>query len=79
MSEKVGQALKRVLKNWGNADLFSVEGYKNFLFLKNNGMPKVTANYESMLKGFVKKYNKQNKEQFPNIASIYSATLSALG
>lgn len=46
---------------------FSVEGYKNFLFLKNDGMPKVAANYESMLKGLVKKYNKQNKEQLPNI------------
>lgn len=30
-------------------------------------MPKVAANYESMLKGLVKKYNKQNKEQLPNI------------
>ena len=39
----------------------------NFLFLKNNGMPKGATNYESMLKGLVKKYNKQNKEQLPNI------------
>lgn len=67
MSEGVYQALKRVLKNRGNAAPFSVEGYKNFLFLKNDGMPKVSANYDSMLKGLVKKYNKQNKEQLPNI------------
>ena len=67
MSEEVYQALKRVLKNRGNAAPFSVEGYKNFLFLKNDGMPKVSANYDSMLKGLVKKYNKQNKEQLPNI------------
>lgn len=67
VSEEVYQALKRVLKNRGNAASFSVEGYKNFLFLKNDGMPKVSANYDSMLKGLAKKYNKQNKEQFPNI------------
>lgn len=67
MSEEVYQALKRVLKNRGNAAPFSAEGYKNFLFLKNDGMPKVSANYDSMLKGLVKKYNKQNKEQLPNI------------
>lgn len=67
MSEEVYQALKRVLKNRSNAAPFSVEGYKNFLFLKNDGMPKVSANYDSMLKGLVKKYNKQNKEQLPNI------------
>lgn len=67
MSEEVYQALKRVLKNRGNAAPFSVEGYKNFLFLKNDGMPKVSANYDSMLKGLAKKYNKQNKEQLPNI------------
>lgn len=67
MSEAVYQALKRVLKNRSNVVPFNVDGYKNFLFLKNDGMPKVAANYESMLKGLVKKYNKQNKEQLPNI------------
>ncbi len=67
MSEEVYQALKRVLKNRSNAAPFSIEGYKNFLFLKNDGMPKVAAYYESMLKVLVKKYNKQNKEQLPNI------------
>ena len=56
-----------MLKNRSNAAPFSIEGYNNFLFLKNDGMPKVAANYESMLKGLVKKYNKQNKEQLPNI------------
>lgn len=45
MSEEVYQALKRVLKNRGNVAPFSAEGYKNFLFLKNDGMPKVSVNY----------------------------------
>lgn len=67
MSETVYQALKRVLKNRTNVIPFSVDGYKNFLFLKKDGTPKVAANYEGMLKGLVKKYNKLHKEQLPNI------------
>ena len=67
MSEEVYQALKRVMKSRSNAAPFSVGGYKDFLFLKQDGMPKVSANYEGMLKGLVKKYNKQNKEPLPNI------------
>ena len=67
MTEEVYQALKRVLKSRENAVPFSVDGYKNFLFLKNDGMPKVAANYESMLKELVHKYNKQNKDQMPHI------------
>lgn len=67
MSEEVYQALKRVMKSRSNAVPFSVDGYKDFLFLKQDGTPKVAANYESMLKGLVKKYNKQNKEPLPNI------------
>lgn len=67
MTEEVYQALKRVLKSRENAVPFSVNGYKNFLFLKNDGMPKVAANYESMLKELVHKYNKQNKDQMPHI------------
>ena len=67
MSEEVYQALKRVMKSRSNAAPFSIDGYKDFLFLKQDGMPKVAANYEGMLKGLVKKYNKQNKEPLPNI------------
>lgn len=67
MSETVYQALKRVLKNRTNVIPFSVDGYKNFLFLKKDGTPKVAANYEGMLKGLVKKYNKLHKDQLPNI------------
>lgn len=67
MSETVYQALKRVLKNRTNVIPFSVDGYKNFLFLKKDGTPKVATNYEGMLKGLVKKYNKLHKDQLPNI------------
>ena len=67
MSETVYQAFKRVLKNRGKAEPIIVDGYSNFLFLNQNGLPKVAASYESMLKGLVKKYNKNHKEALPNI------------
>ena len=37
------------------------------LFLNQKGFPKVAGNYESMLRGLVKKYNKTHKDQLPNI------------
>ena len=56
-----------MLKSRENAVPISVDSYKDFLFLKNDGMPKVAANYESMLKELVHKYNKENKDQMPHI------------
>ena len=34
---------------------------------KEDGTPRVGINYNSMIKGLVKKYNKQHKEPLPNI------------
>ena len=67
MREEVFQALKRAVKNRNRASTFTVDGYKNFLFLKKDGTPKVASNYCGMLNGLVKKYNKQHKEQLPHI------------
>lgn len=68
MCEKVYQAFIRVLKNREQKETITVGGYSNFLFLKQNGQPKVAANYESMLKGLVKKYNKKHEEKLPVIS-----------
>lgn len=67
MSEAVCQALKRVLKNRGKEPTITVDGYTNFLFLNRDGLPKVGVNYNAMIRGLVKKYNKQHKEPLPNI------------
>lgn len=69
MSDKVYEALKRAVKNRGKAAAVNIDGYKNFLFLNQNGYPKTASSYESMFKGLVKKYNKQHKEDeaLPNI------------
>ena len=63
MTEKAYQAFQRVLNSRGKAAPFSVGGYSNFLFLKQDGMPKVAANIESAIKGLMKKYNKTHSEQ----------------
>ena len=67
MSEPVYQAFKRVLKNRGKKTTLTVDGYTNFLFLKKDGTPKVGMNYNAVITGLVKKYNKWHKEQLPNI------------
>lgn len=63
MTEKAYQAFQRILSNRGKAAPFNIDGYSNFLFLKQDGMPKVAANVESAIKGLVKKYNKAHKDQ----------------
>ena len=69
MSEKVYQALKRAVKNRGKAAPVNIEGYTNFLFLNQSGLPKTASCYESMFQGLVRKYNKNHKpeEALPNI------------
>ncbi len=67
MTERAYQAFKRVLQNRGKAEPIIIGGYSNFLFLNQKGFPKVAGNYESMLRGLVKKYNKTQKDQLPNI------------
>lgn len=67
MSEKAYAALRRVLKQRGKVSTIEVDGYKDFLFLNKNGLPKTAVNYNSMVRGLVKKYNKQHKEQLPKV------------
>ena len=40
---------------------------QNNVFLKRDGTPKVGMDYNNMIRGLVRKYNKQHKEQLPNI------------
>ena len=67
MTERAYQAFKRVLQNRRKAEPIIVDGYSDFLFLNQQGLPKVGTNYVSMLRGLVKKYNKKHKDQLPKI------------
>ena len=67
MTEKVYQAFKRVLKNRKKPEPIIIDGYSNFLFLNRDGFPKVASNYESMVKGLAKKYNKNHEDVLPKV------------
>ena len=72
MSEKVHDALKRVLENRRSAEPIIVDGYGNFLFLNRDGKPKVAANYEAMFRGLVKKYSKTQTEALPKVMTPHT-------
>ncbi len=72
MSEKVHDALKRVLENRRSAEPVIVDGYGNFLFLNRDGKPKVAANYEAMFRGLVKKYSKAQTEALPKVMTPHT-------
>ena len=67
MTERAYQAFKRVLQNRRKAEPIIVDGYSDFLFLNQQGLPKVGTNYVSMLRGLVKKYNKKHNDTINTI------------
>ena len=67
MSEKVYEALKRVLANRKGAKAIIVDGYSGFLFLNRVGNPKTAPNYDTMFRLLVKKYNKCHEEALPKV------------
>lgn len=72
MSAKVYEAFKRVLNDRVRTNNFIVGGYGKFLFLNRNGQPKVAANYETMFRGLVKKYNKNHEEALPKVTTPHT-------
>lgn len=64
MTERAYQSFQRVLKNRRKAESMVVGGYSNFLFLNQQGFPKVACNYVSMLRGLVKKYNRHIRTSY---------------
>ena len=72
MSEKVYEALKRVLANRKGAKDIVVDGYSGFLFLNRDGNPKVAWNYDRMFQQLVKKYNKCHEEALPKVMTPHT-------
>ena len=67
MSKKAYEAFKRVIKNREKGVPLVIDGYSRFLFLNQKGQPRVAVNYDGMLRGLVKKYNKTHDEPLPHI------------
>ncbi len=67
MSEEAGKAFQRVLKRKKTGKGIVIDGYRNFLFLNQKGMPMTACYYTSTLRNIVKKYNKCHDEPLPKI------------
>lgn len=61
-------------KEW--AIRMSEEGYANFLFLNQSGLPKTASCYESMFQGLVRKYNKHHKLHKESGLTSWTKTLA---
>ena len=72
MSAAAYEAFERVLKKRRDGRCIEVDGYKDFLFLNRDGLPKTAANYEAMFQGLVKKYNKCHKEPLPKVTTPHT-------
>ena len=72
MSDKVCEALKRVIANRKSAIPIIIDSYANFLFLNRDGKPKTAANYDMMFRGLAKKYNKCHDEPLPQSMSPHT-------
>lgn len=66
MSREVLEALERSVANRPQSD-FTVDGYRDFLFLNQKGTPKTACDYNGMLKNLVRKYNKNHDKELPDI------------
>ena len=72
MSEKVYEALGRVLENRKGTKQITIDGYSNFLFLNRDGCPKTNVNYATMFRGLAKKYNKTHEEALPKVMTPHT-------
>ena len=72
MSAAAYEAFQRVVKNRRGGKAIEVDGYKDFLFLNRDGLPKVAVNYDAMFKCLAKKFNKCHKEPLPTVMTPHT-------
>ena len=72
MNEKVYQAFLRVVKNRKDTKHYEIDGYKNFLFFKQDGYPKTARNYDTMFRCLVKKYKLFCDVELPQITTPHT-------
>ena len=72
MSAAAYEAFQRVVKNRRGGKAIEVDGYKDFLFLNRDGLPKVAVNYGAMFKCLAKKFNKCHKEPLPLVMTPHT-------
>lgn len=72
MSEKVHDALRRVLESRKETKKISIDGWSDFLFLNRDGYPKTASDYDNMFRRLAKKYNKCHETALPRIMTPHT-------
>ena len=72
MSAAAYKAFQRVLHRRKDGKGVVVDGYKGFLFLNRDGLPKAAVNYDSMFQGLAKKFNKFHAEPLPEVMTPHT-------
>ena len=72
MSAAAYKAFQRVLHGRKNGKGVVVDGYKGFLFLNRDGLPKAAVHYDAMFQGLAKKFNKCHKEPLPEVMTPHT-------
>lgn len=67
MVDEVFEALKRLIANRNKPLPLVIDGYSDFLSINRNGKAKLAIDFNVMLKGLVKKYNKYHDDELPHI------------
>ncbi len=72
ISAKARSALQRVVNKQPKAPVIEIDGYKNFLFTRENGYPKRAATYKDIFSHLIKKYNKKDRTPLPIILTPHT-------
>jgi len=72
MSAAAYEAFQRVLHRRKNGKGVVVDGYKGFLFLNRDGLPKAAVHYDAMFQGLAKKFNKFHAEPLPEVMTPHT-------
>ena len=72
MSAAAYKAFQRVLHRRKDGKGVVVDGYKGFLFLNRDGLPKVAVHYDAMFQCLAKKFNKFHKEPLPEVMTPHT-------
>lgn len=67
LTEFALQAIREEMQGRKNAKPIEIQGYTDFIFLNQKGLPKYGTAYATEFSAMIKKHNKQNEKQLPNI------------
>ena len=67
MTDRVVQSLNRVMKKRRKSVIANIDGYENFIFIGEQGYPKIAHNYTYLFQRIVAKYSKFSEVPLPEV------------